>query len=173
MALVLNRNLSMNYESQQGVSLMLAMVMIFFLTLIAVSAGNLNNVQQLMARNHQFNNEVFNETYAEIDAQVLDFNTQTLNGTREPAVTNALATDGVPVDLTRLRLIDDVFQEEQLNVAYERQCIAYGDGSDTGVDTGFTGSIDSGFCKVYKITSSVSIPDSSLGSVQEQFIRMQ
>jgi len=163
---MINKHVTINVYAQQGVSLILAMVMVLFLTLIAVSAGDLNNIQQLMARNHQYNNEAFNEAYAEIEAQVAFLNTEMKNGTDQPDIVKNIGKDkGITSVLNRTRTITKLTGEE-LSFAYLDDCVIEGKATSSELDS------DIDDCMVFRITSSVGIPDSSLGSKQEQIVEM-
>lgn len=65
-------------KQQQGMSLVITIVVLLAVTSLALAATNINQSQGLMVRNAQLRLEVFNASFSEIDAQIDAINSRNL-----------------------------------------------------------------------------------------------
>lgn len=65
-----NKNRLADSAQQKGASLLITTIILFVLTIVAVTVSNTNQSQSIMVRNSQFRLEAFNNSYTEIDAQI-------------------------------------------------------------------------------------------------------
>ena len=91
-----NRQLVLNKE--KGFALIASMVILVILTIIGVSASDMNSVQAIMSRNHQYYNESFYAAHSEIDAQIMEIAEHDLVGQGVPPALASLNEDGTPRD---------------------------------------------------------------------------
>ena len=131
---------------QQGVALVITLVVMLVLTIVAIASTNSNQTQAIMVKNNQFRLEAFNTSYAEINAQVMalneratssgvpDYMATLLNGaTQDTKVYSGAENDGdAASELDILVETDDSNIEREIIEWYKGTCFLYGDAIGAG-----------------------------------------
>ena len=148
---------SINLQSQNGFALIASMVILVILTVIGVSASDMNSTQMIMARNHQYYNESFYAVNSEVEAQINEIIDYSKNNSNiHPALIN-LDFDGNPQSYaTVLPVASAGLTSEKNEYAFVSQCFVEGN------------SVGLGVCRTYQLNTAIRATHTSIGSDQLQ-----
>lgn len=161
---------------QQGVTLVIALIVLLALTMLGLASTTDNRLQSVMVRNDQFRFEAFNASYSEIDAQVDVVNNRTI-AQGIPTTIFTLITNGVgsvissgdsPVILALMTPLDDVTDSgvtytgitKAVSKEYATPCVITGESLAVGSSTNS--------CFEFRIQSTATLDNTSIGSTQNQ-----
>ena len=156
-------------ERQNGVVLVMTMIVLLALTILALASTSSNQLQSVMVRNSQFRLEAFNSSYAEIDAQVDLVNSRPLSE-GPPDYINSVLNDRSlvvssesEVEVTKLPLLsptDEKYISQEVAQGYDQSCIVFG--QQEGADGRKIQ------CHRLRIDSDVQVSNTSISSDQRQ-----
>lgn len=119
---------------QEGIALLISVVVLLVLTIVALAATDSNQLQSLMVRNAQFRMEAFNASYTEIDAQIDSINSSNdqpayLQAVIDGRISRVVASsDGSsPITLPRLAPAEASYMTQTVEQRYLVQCDVFGD----------------------------------------------
>ena len=124
---------------QEGLALLISVVVLLVLTIVALAATDSNQLQSLMMRNAQFRMEAFNASYTEIDAQVDSINARDLSeeeteptylraiidGRRAGVVASTVESSSVQLELQAPTEPD--YMQQDVEQKYLVQCDVFGE----------------------------------------------
>lgn len=157
------------HSRQEGISLLLTVLVLLALTIIAITVTNSNQTQSTLVRNNQFRLEAFNASYTEIDAQIDVINQRALSAGPPTYVDVLIAGDfnqRIEAGDNDLALLATAATGSQVSVArsltqvYRGPCQVFGE--ETSVNT------PSVICNEIRIDSDAELINTNVGSMQRQ-----
>ena len=130
-------------KAQQGMALVVTLVVLLGLTVLALASTNSNLGQSIMVRNSQFRLEEFNASYAEIEGQVDAINNSALSAGVPDYVINLI--DGiVPKVYSDASTSDEYlaiksptpsgYMRQKVEQVYDGRCFVFGEEVGAGND---------------------------------------
>jgi len=128
---------------QEGLALIVTIVVLLGLTVLALATTNSNLSQSIMVRNNQFRLEEFNTSYAEIEGQVDAINVIPLSqGVPDyvislidnivPRVSSASTDPTTAIDITSPT--ETNYMDRLVEQVYDGQCFVFGEETGVGND---------------------------------------
>ncbi|MFT5571903.1 MAG: hypothetical protein ACI9FR_000824 [Cryomorphaceae bacterium] len=149
------RNYARPQKYQQGITLIVVMVVLLALTVLGLASTDSGNLQQLMVRNNQFRLEAFNTSHAEIQAQV-QFYDEVSNAPIFVAIDSGSRLSSYdPGSTVNIQTSNDQFEKE---VGLERASDCQSIGNTLGKYK----------CNLMRIDSDSSYKDTNIRSDQRQ-----
>lgn len=161
--IVMNSKMQNNAKQQQGVALIITLVVLLAMTIIGLTATDSSNLQSLLARNSQFRIEAFNASNTELNAQ-LDYYRSATFGTIDSTLnTLAAQPEGTSVVLGQNDADGNPFIVlRSVNISFTKDVTLTREGGcDPGADT-------TKECVLFRIDSSATYPNTNIRSDQVQ-----
>ena len=163
-------------NKQQGITMIVTLVVLLVLTIISVAAIDSNNLQSLMTRNNQFRLETFNASSSEIEAQI-DYYESSNTPLESPPV-DFLVKSGINTSLDSeatgsllVKKSTNPAFKKKLDLTYSGGCLRPGETQNfnTGGSSGLSASKK---CFAFTLGSSAEYENPKVESVQTQTIAM-
>ncbi len=163
-------------HKQQGITMIVTLVVLLVLTIISVAAIDSNNLQSLMTRNNQFRLETFNASSTEIEAQI-DYYSASDDPLDSPPI-DFLLKSGIDTSLdseaTGSLLVKKSTNPgftKKLMLTYSGRCATYG--ATQNINLGGTAGIrGSKSCLAFSLDSSAEYDNPTIISEQVQTLAM-